>query len=150
MSPGQALVDGYDLVIFDLDGVVYLGTEPVPGAVDAVNRLRERATPLVYATNNAARRPDEVALLLTGLGVPARADEVLTSPQAAAALLAERLPPGGKVLVVGTDALRTEVTGAFAGTRPSSMAKGPMAAEMLPQFMSLAANARSMPTWKNV
>ena len=111
MTGGAALVDGYDLVIFDLDGVVYLGTEPVPGAVDAVNRLRERATPLVYATNNAARRPDEVALLLTGLGVPARADEVLTSPQAAAALLAERLPPGGKVLVVGTDALRTEATG---------------------------------------
>src|SRR5204862_7416529 len=107
----SALVDGYDLVIFDLDGVVYLGSEPVPGAIDAVNRLRGRKTPLVYATNNAARRPDEVALLLTGLGVPARADEVLTSPQAAAALLAERLPPGGKVLVVGTDASRTEATG---------------------------------------
>jgi HAD superfamily hydrolase (TIGR01450 family) len=104
-----ALVDGYDLVIFDLDGVVYLGTEPVPGAVEAVNRLRERDVALVYATNNAARRPDEVALLLTGLGVRARPDEVLTSPQAAAALLADRLPAGAPVLVVGTDALRDEV-----------------------------------------
>jgi glycerol 3-phosphatase-2 len=105
----SALVDGYDLVIFDLDGVVYLGTEPVPGAVAAVNGLRERHVPVVYATNNAARRPDEVALLLTGLGIRAAPDEVLTSPQAAAALLADRLPAHAKVLVVGTDALRTEV-----------------------------------------
>ena len=81
MSPGQALVDGYDLVIFDLDGVVYLGSEPVPGAVDAVNRLRERPLPVVYATNNAARRPDEVALLLTAAAttrVTAQARQVPT------------------------------------------------------------------------
>jgi HAD superfamily hydrolase (TIGR01450 family) len=110
MSGDGALVDRYDLVIFDLDGVVYLGTEPVPGAVEAVNRLHERHTALVYATNNAARSPDEVALLLTRLGIPAGADEVLTSPQAAAALLADRLPAGAQVLVVGTDALGAEVS----------------------------------------
>jgi HAD superfamily hydrolase (TIGR01450 family) len=115
-----ALVDGYDLVILDLDGVVYLGPEPVPGAVEAVNRLRERGTALVYATNNAARRPDEVAAVLTGLGIPATADEVLTSPQAAAALLADRLPAGAPVLIVGTDALAAEVAGA--GLAPVSSA----------------------------
>jgi HAD superfamily hydrolase (TIGR01450 family) len=115
-----ALVDGYDLVILDLDGVVYLGPEPVPGAVEAVNRLRARGTALVYATNNAARRPDEVAAVLTGLGIPAAADEVLTSPQAAAALLADRLPPGAPVLIVGTDALAAEVAGA--GLTPVSSA----------------------------
>jgi HAD superfamily hydrolase (TIGR01450 family) len=120
VTPPAALVDGYDLVIFDLDGVVYLGTEPVPGAVEAVNRLHELAVPVVYATNNAARRPDEVAQLLTGLGVPAGADEVLTSPQAAAALLASRLPAGARVLVVGTDALASEV--ALAGLTPVSSA----------------------------
>jgi HAD superfamily hydrolase (TIGR01457 family) len=112
----DALVDRYDLVIFDLDGVVYLGTEPVPGAVDAVNRLHEREIPVVYATNNAARRPDEVALLLTALGIRATADEVLTSAQAAAGLLADRLPAGAKVFVVGTDGLRGEVTNV--GLRP--------------------------------
>jgi HAD superfamily hydrolase (TIGR01450 family) len=115
-----ALVDGYDLVILDLDGVVYLGPEPVPGAVEAVNRLRARGTALVYATNNAARRPDEVAAVLTGLGIPATADEVLTSPQAAAALLADRLPAGAPVLIVGTDALAAEVAGA--GLAPVSSA----------------------------
>jgi len=115
-----ALVDGYDLVIFDLDGVVYLGTQPVPGAVDAVNRLRQRGTALVYATNNAARRPEEVATALTGLGIPATSDEVLTSPQAAAALLADRLPPGAPVLVVGTEALAAEIEDA--GLRPVASA----------------------------
>ena len=115
-----ALVDGYDLVILDLDGVVYLDTEPVPGAVDTVNRLHEIGKPLAYATNNAARRPEEVAAHLVQLGIPATADEIVTSPQAAAALLAERLPAGSAVLVVGTDALAAEVAGA--GLKPVSSA----------------------------
>jgi glycerol-1-phosphatase len=122
VSGGTALVAGYDLVISDLDGVVYLGAEPVPGAVEAINRLRSGSYPVVYATNNAARRPDEVAALISGLGVPATADEVLTSPQAAAALLADRLPQGSRVLVVGTDALGTEVRGV--GLAPVSSADG--------------------------
>jgi glycerol 3-phosphatase-2 len=117
---GPALVDEYDLVILDLDGVVYLGPEPVPGAVEAVNRLHGRGAPLVYATNNAARRPEEVAAHLADLGIPTRPEEVQTSPQAAAALLAERLPAGSTVLVVGTDALSTEV--ASAGLKPVSSA----------------------------
>jgi HAD superfamily hydrolase (TIGR01450 family) len=107
---GQArVVDGYDLIIFDLDGVVYLGSEPIPGAADAINRLHAEHRALAYATNNAGRRPEEVAALLVSLGIPAAADEVITSPQAAARLLAERLPAGSGVLVVGADALRSEI-----------------------------------------
>jgi HAD superfamily hydrolase (TIGR01450 family) len=108
---GQArVVDGYDLIIFDLDGVVYLGTEPIPGAADAINQLHAEHRALAYATNNAGRRPEEVAALLVSLGIPASADEVITSPQAAARLLAERLPAGAGVLVVGADALRAQVS----------------------------------------
>ena len=121
MTDGPALVDGYDLVILDLDGVVYLGPEPVPGAVEAVNRLHKRGKPLVYATNNAARRPEEVAAHLADLGIPTRPGEVQTSPQAAAALLAERLPAGSAVLVVGTDALAVEIAGV--GLKPVSSAE---------------------------
>ena len=68
--PGR-LVDGYDLVIFDLDGVVYLIDQPIPGAVAAVERLHADGIPIAYATNNASRRSAEVADLLTGMGVPA-------------------------------------------------------------------------------
>ena len=103
------LVDGYDLVVFDLDGVIYLIDKPIDGAAEAVERLRAAGTAVAYATNNASRRAADVAALLTGMGVPATADEVLTSAGAAAAMLAERLPADAPVLVVGAEALRAEV-----------------------------------------
>ena len=105
-----ALVDGYDLVVSDLDGVVYLGTEPVPGAAEAIGALHERGVDVVYVTNNASRGAGDVAALLTDLGIPAKPDEVLTSAQAAATVLAGRLPTGSPVLVVGAKALAAEVT----------------------------------------
>ena len=64
---------------------------------------------VAYVTNNASRPPALVAERLTGLGIPAEPHEVVTSAQAAARVLAEQLPPGGVVLVVGTDALADEV-----------------------------------------
>lgn len=106
------LVDAYDLVIFDLDGVIYLIDRPIPNAVRAVTRLHREGKPLAYATNNASRRSAQVAALLTDMGVPARPDEVLTSAAAAAAELARRLPSRARVLVVGADALRAEVAAA--------------------------------------
>jgi HAD superfamily hydrolase (TIGR01450 family) len=104
-----SLAAEYDLVIFDLDGVVYLGGEAVPGAADAIASLVDTGIAVAYVTNNASRRADDVAALLRKLGVPAAPDEVLTSAQAAATLLAEDLPPGANVLVVGAPALADEV-----------------------------------------
>ncbi len=115
------LVDGYDLVIFDLDGVVYLIDRPIPGAVEAIGRLHAEGTSLAYATNNASRRSAEVAHLLRNMGIPARPDEVLTSAAAAAVALAERLAPDAPVLVVGAEALRAEVRAA--GLRPVARAE---------------------------
>jgi HAD superfamily hydrolase (TIGR01450 family) len=103
------LVDAYDLVIFDLDGVIYLIDKPIAGAADAVEQLRGDGTAVAFATNNASRRASDVAELLSGMGVPATADEVLTSAGASAALLADELPAGAPVLVVGAPALRDEV-----------------------------------------
>jgi len=106
----RAVVDGYDLVIFDLDGVIYLGDQPVPGAPDAVNRLRRTGMPVSYVTNNASRRAVEVAGLLVSLGVAATGAEVVTSAVAASRLLAGSLPAGSPVLVVGAPALAADVT----------------------------------------
>ncbi|HET8662044.1 MAG TPA: HAD-IIA family hydrolase [Micromonosporaceae bacterium] len=103
------LADAYDLVILDLDGVVYLGDRPVSGAVDAVAALRRGGRSVVFATNNASRRAAEVAALLTGMGVAAEPREVLTSARATAETVARRHPGGTRVLVVGADALRAEV-----------------------------------------
>ncbi|MGC4808758.1 HAD-IIA family hydrolase [Micromonospora sp. DT233] len=113
---GDRLVDGYSLVVFDLDGVIYLIDRPIAGAVEAVARLRAEGRAVAYATNNASRRSSEVADLLTGMGVSATPEEVLTSAAAAAELLAQRLPAGSAVLVVGAEALRAEVRAA--GLRP--------------------------------
>ncbi|MEU4244983.1 HAD-IIA family hydrolase [Actinoplanes sp. NPDC026619] len=103
------LVGDYDLVIFDLDGVVYLIDKPIPGAAEAVERLRGAGTAVAYATNNASRRAADVADLLNGMGVSADKGEVLNSAGAAAAVLAQRFPAGSPVLVVGAEALRAEV-----------------------------------------
>jgi HAD superfamily hydrolase (TIGR01450 family) len=56
---------------------------------------------LAFVTNNAARAPEEVAEHLRAIGIPAGADEVVTSAQAGADLLARTLPPGSAVLAVG-------------------------------------------------
>jgi glycerol-1-phosphatase len=120
VSPGERFLDRYDLVILDLDGVVYLVDRPIPAAITAVTRLHAAGPPIAFATNNASRSADQVAQLLTEMGVPARPDEVLTSAAATAALLAERFPPGAPVLVVGAEALRAEVRAA--GLRPVSEA----------------------------
>jgi HAD superfamily hydrolase (TIGR01450 family) len=92
----------------------------VAGAAEALAELRERGTPRAFATNNASRRAEAVAALLTSLGVPAEADEVTTSAQASAAILATRLPAGAAVLVVGAPALEAEV--ADVGLRPVELA----------------------------
>lgn len=107
MSP---LVDHYELVILDLDGVVVLGDKPVAGAPEALARLRDSGKTIRFATNNASRRASEVADLLTGLGIQATSQEVLTSAVVAAALLDKELEPHAKVLVVGSPALAEEVT----------------------------------------
>lgn len=105
------LLDDHDVLLADLDGTLYRGQEVVPGAVEAVSAAARRGVRTVYITNNASRRPADVAAHLVELGFPASTDDVVTSSQAAAAMLAEQLPPGAPVLVVGTDALAAEVTG---------------------------------------
>jgi glycerol 3-phosphatase-2 len=103
------LLAHHDVLLADLDGTLYRGPHAVPGAVEAVRGAAERGVRTVYVTNNASRRPSDVAEHLTGLGFPAEMDDVVTSSQAGAGMLAEQLPAGARVLVVGTDALVAEV-----------------------------------------
>ena len=99
------LADTYDVALLDLDGVVYVGAHAVPHAAEALTAVRRKGMRLAYVTNNAARPPRVVAEHLTSLGVDAGPDEVVTSAQAAARMLAEMLPARAKVLVVGGDGL---------------------------------------------
>nr|WP_269329284.1 HAD-IIA family hydrolase [Kineosporia babensis] len=84
-----------------MDGVVYIGPKAVPGAPEALERVRAAGTRTAFVTNNASRPPRVVAEHLRELGVHAADDDVVNSAQAASALFAKRLPAGAPVLVVG-------------------------------------------------
>lgn len=115
LSP--APIEGRELLLTDLDGVIYRGDGAIPGAVEALGRAAE-TTRVGYLTNNASRTDATVAEHLTSLGLRAEARDIVTSPQAAVALLAETVPPGSRVLVVGGDGLIDELTKAgFEWTR---------------------------------
>jgi HAD superfamily hydrolase (TIGR01450 family) len=116
----RPLAEIYDVAVLDLDGVIYIGHDPVPGAADALAKARAGGMRLAFATHNASRTPSATAALITEVGVPAAAKDVVTSAQAAARLLAERLPAGSKVLVVGGTGLRHALRAA--GLRPVSTA----------------------------
>ncbi|MFC4061936.1 HAD-IIA family hydrolase [Planomonospora corallina] len=116
----QTLIDSYDTLLLDLDGVVYLGRGAVSGAPEALRRAEGRGARLAYVTNNASRTPAAIARHLSELGAPAAAEDVVTSAQAAARLVAERVGPGAPVLVVGGMGLRTALRAH--GLRPVSTA----------------------------
>jgi HAD superfamily hydrolase (TIGR01450 family) len=101
----RSLATEYDVALLDLDGVVYLGEEAIPGAPAGLAAAREQGMRLAFVTNNASRTPDQVAALLVRLNVPARPSDVITSSHAAAHYLADRLPAGAPVLVLGTTGL---------------------------------------------
>jgi HAD superfamily hydrolase (TIGR01450 family) len=92
---------GYDVALLDLDGVVYVGPDAVPGVPEAMASVREAGMRLGFVTNNAARTPEDVAEHLTRLGLPAEPAAVITSSQAAATVVAGQWPAGSRVLAVG-------------------------------------------------
>jgi glycerol 3-phosphatase-2 len=116
----EPLDTAYDVGLLDLDGVVYLGGTAIPGAAEALRKADAAGMRLAYVTNNAFRTPAAIAALLTSFGVPAAQEDVVTSAQAAARLLAERLPAGAPVLVIGGSGLRMALR--ERGLRPVSTA----------------------------
>jgi glycerol-1-phosphatase len=96
----------HDCLLLDLDGTVFKGAEPTDGAVDTLATVESRT---LYVTNNASRGPAEVAQHLIDLGFRAEPDDVVTSAQSAARLLAAQLPSGSNVLIIGTESLATEI-----------------------------------------
>ncbi|MFF2331540.1 MULTISPECIES: HAD hydrolase-like protein [unclassified Streptomyces] len=101
-----ALNKAYDTALLDLDGVVYAGGHAIAHAVDSLGTARGGGMHLAYVTNNALRTPAAVAGHLTELGIPAEPADVITSAQAVARLMADQLPAGARVLVVGGEGLR--------------------------------------------
>ncbi|TYC98516.1 HAD-IIA family hydrolase [Arthrobacter echini] len=103
------LIDAFDGVLSDLDGVVYAGPHAIPGATEALNRLGDYDKGLAYITNNASRSAEQVAEHLRSLGAPATGAQVFGSAVAGVELLAGQVAEGSSVLVVGSATLADAV-----------------------------------------
>ncbi|OBA80710.1 HAD family hydrolase [Mycobacterium sp. 1164966.3] len=103
----KSIAQEYDCLLIDLDGTVFRGRQPTDGAVQSLAEIHSRK---LFVTNNASRSAGEVAAHLRELGFSASGDDVVTSAQSAAHLLAGQLSAGSRVLVVGTETLADEIT----------------------------------------
>ena len=103
----------YDGLIVDLDGVIWLGGDPVAGAAEAIAALRAAGIGMLFLTNEPLRSRGEIATRLTEIGIPATAADVMTSAAAVAREL-ESLAgvQARRALVIGPPALHDEVSAA--------------------------------------
>ncbi|MDP6345125.1 MAG: HAD-IIA family hydrolase [Alphaproteobacteria bacterium] len=118
-------LDDIDGLILDMDGVLYRGPEPIPGAAEAVSALRAAGIGIVALTNNARAAADDYADRLAGMGIDLPAGNIITSGQATARYLKEQAEAPA-VFVAGSPALRQEVlaAGATESERPDFVVAG--------------------------
>lgn len=107
VEAGEMLLDNYDSLLLDLDGVVYRGGEAVSHAVEAINKAAGILR-IGYVTNNSSRTPKAIAEQLNGYGLAVSEEQIVGSARAGAKLLRERIAAGAKVLVVGGEGLKAE------------------------------------------
>jgi HAD superfamily hydrolase (TIGR01450 family) len=91
--------------VLDLDGVVWLAEEAIPGAAEAVAKLREAGQRPLFLTNNSSQKVATLVEKLERLGVPVEPEDIVTSAQAAATLVEE----GETVLVCADDGVTEAV-----------------------------------------
>jgi glycerol-1-phosphatase len=105
------LASSYDQFILDLDGCVWIGDEPTPRAVEAVEALRDAGKDVAYATNDPRSATEDYVARLWKIGIRASMSDVVTVGGATQHLLAETRT-GRTAFVIGTDALRRHVADA--------------------------------------
>ncbi|MFB6183168.1 MAG: HAD-IIA family hydrolase [Haloarculaceae archaeon] len=95
-------------VVLDLDGTLYRGSTPIPGASEVVARLRRAGFSIHFFSNNPSRTPGAYVERLASMGVSATESEVLTAGTLTASYLADD-HAGERCYVVGTDDLRAQL-----------------------------------------
>ncbi len=108
----QKKVLPYSRLIFDMDGVLYRGHTPIPGAAKALDKIREAGYPVSFITNNATRSRAQLQKRLKKMGMKAQVDEIMTSAYAAACFLKKMKPKTKAVYVIGERGLRNELRSA--------------------------------------
>jgi HAD superfamily hydrolase (TIGR01458 family) len=104
---------GVETVLLDLDGTLYIGSQVVPGAPEAVRRLRELGVTLRFCTNTDSLAPPALAERLAGRGFEVAGDELVTPVQVAARLLGAA--PDARVLAVAAESVRELLADRLAG-----------------------------------
>jgi 4-nitrophenyl phosphatase len=108
----HALPERVRLVIFDLDGVVYRGAEAISGAAELVAWLHDRGVAVRFATNNSMVARNGYVERLGAMGIETTADEIVTSSSATVEHLHRHAPEIRRVMAIGAEGLREELTGA--------------------------------------
>ncbi|HEY0391212.1 MAG TPA: HAD-IIA family hydrolase [Solirubrobacterales bacterium] len=108
----MALAEQFDGFLVDLDGVVWIGREPVPGAAETLRTLLEGGKEIVFVTNNSVRQPGAYAEQLRESGIEASGDRVITAGAATARLAAERVGAAGTAFVIGAPGFKETVAAA--------------------------------------
>jgi HAD superfamily hydrolase (TIGR01450 family) len=98
----------FDGLVVDLDGVVWLGHEAVPGSISTLGELQARGVQLVFVTNDPVGSRGEYAVRLTEFGLDTSERQVVTSGSAVAELVREQEGAGKAAFVIGSPALKGE------------------------------------------
>ena len=106
----QPIAKAYQLALLDLDGVVYRGKNPVEHAAQSIRQAESLGMTIEYTTNNSSRFQHVVAEQLRGFDLDVEPWQVITSSVVAARMVAKAMPAGARVLVIGAEHLREEVT----------------------------------------
>lgn len=101
-------LEGYRAFFIDVDGVLVRGGQVLPGAPEALARLKGKGK-ILLLTNNSTRSRNQTALMLRDLGFPVKEGEVVTSSYIAARWLRER-EGKRRVWVIGEEGLREELS----------------------------------------
>jgi HAD superfamily hydrolase (TIGR01450 family) len=102
--------DKFETLLLDLDGVIYEGGRAIVDAIESISAIQAKGIQVGYITNNASRTSEAIAEQLRSFGLDLGVDDVITSAQAGAGLLKQIVPAGSKVLVVGGEGLRSNVS----------------------------------------
>jgi glycerol-1-phosphatase len=108
----MGLADEFDGFLIDLDGVVWIGREPVPGSAEALRELLAKGLEIVFVTNNPGKPAAAYIERLREAGVPVADDRVVTAGEATARLAAESTGAGAAAFVIGAPAFHETVAAA--------------------------------------
>ncbi|MFI0713472.1 TIGR01458 family HAD-type hydrolase [Streptomyces inhibens] len=103
-------MDGIGAVLIDIDGVLTVSWKALPGAVEAMERLRAAGLPLALVTNTTSRTRAVIAERLAGEGFPVSVDDILTAPAVTAAYLREHHPEA-RCLLINSGDVRDDLEG---------------------------------------